>query len=95
METPRIYADFHNADPHGRVCLNCIGTVQDLARAQVKLRDGLLLTLTDEDLEVEGEVRYSLEEHLWVAVIDWDAIRQVKTELNGAQDKAPQTMELA
>ncbi|MEW6348429.1 MAG: hypothetical protein AB1646_05170 [Thermodesulfobacteriota bacterium] len=95
MERPRIYADFHNADPEGRVRLNCVGTVQDLARAQVTLRDGLPVTLTSEDLEVEGEVQYSNEEHLWVAVIDWDAIREGKTESNAAGDDSPQHVEIA
>ena len=28
-------------------------------------------------LEVDGIVQYSEEENLWVAVIDWDAIREV------------------
>ena len=31
MATPRIYADFHNADAQGRLRLNCIGTEEDLA----------------------------------------------------------------
>ena len=36
MERPLIYADFHNADPGGRLRLNCIGTTQDLARLGVR-----------------------------------------------------------
>jgi hypothetical protein len=35
-----------------------------------------LLTLYSEDLEVDGLVEYSTEDNLWVAVIDWDAIRE-------------------
>lgn len=54
MNTPRVFADFHNADAQGRLRLNCVGTVEDLAHQQVVLRDGLLLTLYSEDLEVEG-----------------------------------------
>jgi len=76
MRTPRVYADFHNADAQGRLRLNSVGTVQDLARQRVTLRDGLPLTLYSEDLAVDGEVRFSSEEGLWVAVIDWDAIRE-------------------
>ncbi|MEO1300596.1 MAG: hypothetical protein AAFW75_33505 [Cyanobacteria bacterium J06636_16] len=56
--------------------LNCIGAVEDLAKQNIELHDGQLLTLYSEDLEVEGLVRYSSEEQLWVAVIDWDAIKQ-------------------
>ncbi|HTE18020.1 MAG TPA: hypothetical protein VK689_06530 [Armatimonadota bacterium] len=75
MERPRIYADFHNADALGRLRLNCVGTIEDLARQQIALRDGQPLMLCSEGLEVEGEVLYSAEEELWVAAIDWDAIR--------------------
>jgi hypothetical protein len=77
MNTPRVFADFHNADAQGRLRLNCVGTVQDLAHQQITLRDGLILALYSEDLEVEGVVRYSTEENLWVAIINWNAIRDV------------------
>ena len=77
MNTPRIFADFHNADNQGRLRLNCIGTVEDLARQNIELQDGKLLTLYSEDLEVEGVVQYSSEEKLWVAAIDWNAIKQM------------------
>lgn len=77
MNTPRIFADFHNADIQGRLRLNCIGTVEDLARQNIELQDGKLLTLYSEDLEVEGVVQYSTEEKLWVTAIDWNAIKQM------------------
>jgi hypothetical protein len=76
MEKPRIFVDFHNADAHGRVRLNCIGTVEDLARQGIVLREGQQLTLYSEELEVDGQVRYSAEEKLWVASIDWNLIRR-------------------
>lgn len=76
MNNSKVYADFHNADVQGRLRLNCVGTVEDLAQQQIVLRDGLLLTLYSEDLEVEGRVEYSTEENLWVAVIDWNAIKE-------------------
>jgi len=76
MSNPRVFADFHNADARGRLRLNCVGTVEDLARYQIVLRDGLLLTLYSEELEVKGHVQYSTDENLWVAVIDWNAIRE-------------------
>ncbi len=86
MSYPRVYADLHNADAEGRLRLNCIGTVEDLARQQVTLQDGIHLALYSEDLEVEGEVLYSSEEHLWVAAIDWDAIVEVEGEDDSAGD---------
>ena len=75
MNNPKVFADFHNADAKGRLRLNCIGTVEDLAQQQIVLRDGLSLILYSEELEVEGVVQYSTDENVWVAVIDWNAIR--------------------
>ncbi|MEH2413176.1 hypothetical protein [Nostoc sp.] len=77
MNTPRIFADFHNADNQGLLRLNCIGTVEDLARQNIELQDGKLLTLYSDDLEVEGVIQYFTEEQLWVAAIDWNAIKQM------------------
>lgn len=73
----KIFADFHSANAQGRLRLNCIGTVEDIARQNIALRDGQLLSFYSEDLEVEGTVQYSSEEKLWVAVIDWSAIEQL------------------
>jgi hypothetical protein len=100
MTPPRVYADLHNADAHGRVRLNCIGTVRDLARQQVQLRPGLVLTLYADDadaegrcddLEVTGVAEYSPDEQGWVAVIDWSAIRHVSeaasTNPNGGNSR--------
>ncbi|BAZ49276.1 hypothetical protein NIES4103_18880 [Nostoc sp. NIES-4103] len=78
MITPKVFADFHNADAEGRLRLNCIGTIEDLANQSIELQDGQLLTLYSEDLEVDGVVQFSKKEKLWVAVIDWDLIRQAK-----------------
>ncbi|MTJ08276.1 hypothetical protein [Anabaena sp. UHCC 0204] len=71
----RIFADFNNADEESWLRLNCIGTIEDLARQKVELQDGQTLTFYSEDLEVEGMVKHSPEENIWVAVINWDNIR--------------------
>ena len=81
MKDPRIFADFHNADEQGRLRLNCVGTIEDWSCQNIKLEDGQLLALYDEELEVDGMVQYSQEESLWVAVIDWKQIRQVEDML--------------
>jgi sporulation protein YlmC with PRC-barrel domain len=81
MNYPRIFADFHNADEQGRLRLNCVGTIEDLSRLNIKLQDGKLLAFYDEELEVDGVVQYSEEENLWVAVIDWKQIKQVEDML--------------
>ena len=78
MAVPSIFADFNNADAQGRVRLNCVGTLEALARLGIRLENGLLVVVTDEDeLEADGEVVYSTEEHIWVAKIDWKAIRRL------------------
>lgn len=81
MNYPRIFADFHNADEQGRLRLNCVGTIEDLSRQNIKLQDGQFLAFYDEELEVDGVVQYSEEENLWVAAIDWKQIKQVKDML--------------
>jgi len=89
MDKPKIYADFHNADAQGRLRLNCVGTLEDLAEQQVELRAGLLLTLYADDLDdkgqldellVDGVVSFSEDEHCWVAAIDWSAIHHASDE---------------
>ena len=83
--TPEIYADFQNADPQGRVRFNCFGTVNDLSRQQVQLREGLDVVLYSPDadendremrLVIDGTVTYSQDEQCWVATIDWQKFRR-------------------
>lgn len=76
MNTQRVFVDFHNADTEGRLRLNCTGTIEDLSRQKIRLLDGLQLIFYSEDLEADGVVQYSTEENVWVAVIDWDEIRE-------------------
>ncbi|WP_373528926.1 hypothetical protein [Nostoc sp.] len=85
MINPRVFADFHNADAEGRLRLNCIGTIEDLANQSIELQNGQLLTIYSEDLEVDGVVQFSEEEKLWVAAIDWNRIRQVEDFVVQAQ----------
>jgi hypothetical protein len=68
-EKPRIYVDFHNSDRHGRVRLNTVGTIEDLNSLGLVLCNGLHATFYCFELEQDGEVAYSHEEHLWVAVL--------------------------
>jgi hypothetical protein len=44
------------------------------------------LTLYSEELEVEGVVEYSTDEHLWVAVIDWRAIKDIRPQATVPED---------
>jgi hypothetical protein len=77
MAIPSIFADFQNADPQGRVRLSCVGTLEDLARLGVRLESGLRVIVHDDDLEADGEVVFSADEKIWVAKIDWKAIRNI------------------
>ena len=85
MNKPKVFADFHNADTDDRLRLNCIGTIEDLAQQQIVLRDGVCLTLYSEEFEVGGVVEYSTDEHLWVAVIDWHAIKDMGPQAIGPE----------
>ncbi len=80
MAKPIVFVDFQNADTQGRPRLNCAGTLDDLTHQRITLQDGLALTLYSEDLEVDGLVKYSSNENLWVACIDWNEIREVVSE---------------
>jgi len=77
MVAPAIYADFMNADPRGRLRLNTVGTVESLAHLGLRLTDGLHIVVHDDELEADGVVSFSPEEHVWVAAINWDALRRV------------------
>lgn len=77
MAIPSLFADFTNADPQGRVRLNCAGTAEDLERLGIALKNGLRIVVHDEELEADGEVVYSDAERIWVAKIDWNALRSV------------------
>jgi hypothetical protein len=70
MNRSRIFADFYKADEKGRLRLNCIGTIENLAPQQAELENGQQLTLYSEDLEVDGVVQFSEDEKVWVATID-------------------------
>ena len=78
MNHPKIYADLHNADEQGRLRSNCIGTIEDLNRKHIQLHNGQNLTFYSEDLEVDGLIQYSEDDRIWVAVIDWNAIREIE-----------------
>jgi hypothetical protein len=78
MNTFRVFVDFHNADEQGRLRLNAVGSIEDLAHQRVELKAGEPLTLYSEDLEVEGIVEFSEGEKIWVAMIDWNQIREAE-----------------
>jgi hypothetical protein len=89
MSTPRIYADFNNLDDLNRLRLTCAGTAADLSRYGIELREGLTLTFYMDDagdegepdeLLVEGVVHHDAVEKVWVASVDWSAVRHASDE---------------
>lgn len=74
-QLPRVFVDFQNSDRQGRVRLNSVGTIQDLNRLGITLREGTEMLLYCLELETEGTATYSVEEGLWVAKVDSDDIR--------------------
>jgi hypothetical protein len=76
MGIPKIFADFNNADEHGRVRLNTTGTFEDIQRMKINLEEGMQIFLDDYDsLIAIGRVKYSNEENVWVAEINWDDLK--------------------
>lgn len=68
----KIFVDFNNTDKMGRVRLNAKGTLDDLERKHIKLTDGLILLLDDDDgLVARGFVQFSKTENIWVAEIKY------------------------
>jgi hypothetical protein len=89
MPRPRVYADFQNADDSNRLRLNCAGTIDDLTRQRIELREGLVLTFYADDadekgvpdeLRTEGVVHYDEQNSIWVASVDWSALRHASDE---------------
>jgi len=87
---PRVYADFQNLDDANHLRLTCAGTLQDLQRLGIRLKEGLTLTLYSDDedaagnpdeLRAEGIVHYDGSQECWVAEIDWKAIRHASEEI--------------
>lgn len=73
----KIYGDFQNADPNGNIRLNTQGTKDDLALLNVALEPEMEVLVSDGELEAQGIVKYSDEENIWVAQIDWRLIKDV------------------
>jgi hypothetical protein len=70
MKPKRIYVDFHNANKQGHIRLNCQGSIESLLGLDLILEIGDKVVLYDEELEVEGVIDYSIEEQIYVAIIN-------------------------
>jgi len=70
MNIPKIYADFNNADRHGRLRLAIHGSEEDIKAQKLKMFNGMKIIVHDDDeLSANAEVIFSEEEKIWVAKI--------------------------
>lgn len=71
----RIYVDFNTmtTDPKERVYINT-HTQPDLAK---DLRSGLVVTLYDEEMEVEAIVEFDEKDHVWLGQPNWSTRRDL------------------
>ena len=67
---PRIYADFNNATPGGRLRLNIARSLPDLARFEP--RHGSKVVFYDEEFEIEGVLERDDRYGDWLGRIDWN-----------------------
>ena len=63
---PRLHVDFNEMFEDGTVDLR--GCAEELTKLSVPLRDGLEVVLWDEDVQMEGFLRFDLRHGMWVAV---------------------------
>lgn len=77
----RIYVDFHNADRLARIRLNLASTEFDLEEQGIELKEGSPISMYQEQIQVDGIIRYSDEENIWVAEIDWWNIIEEESEV--------------
>ena len=84
MKLPEIYADFNKLDDQNRIRLTTLGSIEDIARQALQLRDGLPLIVTMDDADDDGNsddlmadaiVRYNEKEKCWVAQIEWSSVK--------------------
>jgi hypothetical protein len=83
IPTPPIWVDFMARDERARVPLDYPGTVADLTRHQVVLRDGMSITLythdtteaaDPDDLIAIATVQRDEAAGRWFAVFDWESL---------------------
>ncbi len=76
-ESPSVYAHFNNADAAGRVRLNTNGSICVLEKLPDGPSGGLAVRIFSEDLQANAVLRFSLEEGIWVAEVDWKAVEDL------------------
>jgi hypothetical protein len=80
----KIYHDLQSVDDRRRLILNLNGTIRDLNKYDINLKEGLKLTFWSDDLDdnnqpdpliVDGVVQFNPQINQWVALVDWHDIK--------------------
>lgn len=79
----RLWTDFNASSDNG-LRLNCKGTIDDLSRQGLELKEGMKLLLWDEDVDendnkdnlvVEAVAHYNDKHKIWEGVFNWKDIK--------------------
>ena len=79
----RLWADFNASSDNG-LRLNCRGTINDLSRQEIELKEGLELLLWDEDTDendnpdnliVKAIAHFDDRKKIWEGVFEWKNIK--------------------
>ncbi len=72
----KIFVDFNNADSNGRIRLNTNGTLSDIEKYKIELLEGReILIFDDDEFEAIGVLKFSPEENIWLAELDWENLK--------------------
>lgn len=66
-----LRVDFNNADARGRVRLNTVGALEDIA-ALPPLHDGMPVLLVDDEMTAYATLEYGHDECVWTAHVRTD-----------------------
>jgi hypothetical protein len=78
----KLWADFNTNSKNG-LLLICNGTLEEIKKQQIELKDGMRLLIWDEDFDdnniqdnilVEAIAKFNPELNCWEAVFDWKEI---------------------
>ncbi len=74
---PRICVDFFMKprDTHGRLRLKHVGAREDIAQLETEPHDGMRVIGYDDDVLVDGTLRFDQEENWWVMEFNEDSMR--------------------
>jgi hypothetical protein len=73
----RIHADFNNSTEDDKVRLIVMGSLRDLEQHKNQLCEGLVVILTDQEIEVEARLQFDSVDGMWLGVPDWSTLRHL------------------